>query len=1153
MAYHGNVDVSYSRAAVQTGEFSKSACAALTQKGWCLIQMNDKADVLREAVDQAKLLDYTVPRKEFVTDYMGQDSSGKLALLERDYIIEGGLANLDIELDIIADQLDPYSREHLASNVAEKKSMIWMSMDGKNETNLMKPEALTQEDVEDGLIRKHIEFLRNRKLCMMFFVDGEADGEIHLLPLDKDQEPVPLSAASNRLLVFCPGRFGFSFRPKGAFVMLQSWLLDVPPPLELGVIKGSDEQISEIMGVKNGFPVPMGDRSHIMSMMCRYPGNGFGEDGYWIMLLSSTEPFTTIPTSRWDMEVYCTADPWERIEGKCYARHGGFCKESEIYNFDGDFFGLTDVESARMTPHARVVMEDGYTTLFKSGLRKDDLEGRDIGVFIGDTGCDWNQDVGFAPQALGKENMDLLWPGMNTAITANRLSHTFGMVGPTGSCDTACSSSLVALGCAMQLLRPRSAGLSDHASSRIRECLIDGVCCQVGPWSYIGMCALSMISSRGRCFTFDESGDGYARGEGNGAIFIKANTEQKDIREQLACLMSSQINQDGRSASMTAPNGPSQQACIKLSMIEAGCHPSQINLAECHGTGTALGDPIEVGAIRNTMDPRDTVICLASAKCFIGHLEGGAGMGGVCKCVGMLMAGQANANNHCRQLNPNLSVVGFPVLFETESVEYGLNSALTGVSSFGFGGTNGRSDLWGMCVKGNNKCQTDKNYPQFVQVTCPITMGPIDNITGEPVPEFALEGQEFDAGVLRDESAPYDISTDAYDGGFRFRMGPTEEDEKEDEDLPEGASLFVCGSWSGYQMEPMEKDEDGWYYTSMVLGETRCELFDLCFNASRINTIHPAIDNAHQKIWISGPNDTGKGQKWIIDGRDTGVCEGTSYVIRFKWGWNKKRIFWTEIKEGSEYLALAAKPSYKHTYSVVGSWTGWKPLELRSSTDGVWEGTFRIGYEGHEEFKFVRDGDMSQAIYPSRSTGKMGALVRGPDSLAGDRHWILKGGRNDAFSLRLQVVDAKVSVTLKSATTGDEKVWASAEGWARHEYCVAGTFNLWKPEPMTMDESTPGVFRLRASISRAGKIPLGVGVLFREESFRVLVDGCEHAAMYPEATEYRSGSLIVSGPDANANGRQWSVRSDVAGRAFEIVLDLTTKDRRKIVTWSWLG
>merc|ERR1719162_18583 len=108
-----------------------------------------------------------------------------------------------------------------------------------------------------------------------------------------------------------------------------------------------------------------------------------------------------------------------------------------------------------------------------------------------------------------------------------------------------------------------------------------------------------MISPNGRCFTFDESGDGYARGEGVGLMHLKSSEEEIDRINQEACLLSAQINQDGRSASMTAPNGPSQQACIQASMREAGNQARDINLAECHGTGTSLGDPIEVGALKN--------------------------------------------------------------------------------------------------------------------------------------------------------------------------------------------------------------------------------------------------------------------------------------------------------------------------------------------------------------------------------------------------------------------------------------------------------------------------------------------------------------------------------------------------------------------------
>lgn len=866
------------------------------------------------------------------------------------------------------------------------------------------------------------------------------------------------------------------------------------------------------------------------------------------MLMNTTDPFTMIPSFRYDMDIYCTQDPNDRTPGKAYARHSGFCRDEEIFNFDNDFFQIDYKEASLMCPGSRNLLEDGYNALHNAGLRKKDLVGRELGVFVGDTGSDWTTEITFGG-GLGSGNMEYLWSGLHNVSTCTRLNYMYGMTGACSSADTACSSSLVAMGCAMQLLRPRSGATSEFASNRTKEALVAGVCVQIGPYSLIGMCALIMISSRGRCFTFDESGDGYARGEGNGVIYLKSSSDNNDVMDQLACLMSSQINQDGRSASMTAPNGPSQQACIKFSMLEAGLHPSQINIAECHGTGTALGDPIEVGALRNTMDPRDTTICLNTAKCFIGHLEGGAGMGGVMKCVCMLMNGLAPSNCHLREFNPNLTVAGFPAIFETEHLEIGLNSTLTGVSSFGFGGTNGRSDLWGQTRHGNLKCSNDLTVLETIQVTCPITMGPIDHLTGEPVPEFQREGTNVCASVLRDEFAPYDISTLAYEGGFRFRLWEDEVEESgKGEALPAGVSLFVCGSWSGYEMERMEKDEDGWYFVDIVLGETLCEVFDLCFNESRKDVIHPAVDRAQPNIWICGPSDTSAGQQWMIDGRDASITAGTVYRIRFKWSWNLKRITWTALEESSATFGLPAPTAAKHTYFVVGSWTNWMPEELNCTADGVWEGSLRIGSKGHREFRFVRDRDPRQSIYPSRTTGKVGASARGPDHLGTDRHWMVSGAPHETFLLKLQVVNAEVIVTVTSKATGVDMVWKSGSGWERYDYYVIGTFNKWKPQRMAMDGSSPGVFRLQGYIRE----PFFNKDDDYSESFRVLIDGSENAELYPESNAFESGGQIVLGPDADAKGRRWMIRSRECGRSFEIVVDPMVKDRRKTVTWSWV-
>ena len=160
------------------------------------------------------------------------------------------------------------------------------------------------------------------------------------------------------------------------------------------------------------------------------------------------------------------------------------------------------------------------------------------------------------------------------------------------------------------------------------------------------------------------------------------------------------MNQDGRSATMTAPHGPSQQECIRKSLAQSGVEANQITVAECHGTGTALGDPIEVNALRRVVSDRETPMPVTSSKTFIAHQEAGAGLAGIGKCLLMLLTSAASPNQHLHYLNSHLDTAGFPAFFEDELTDYGTPEGLAGVSSFGSGGTNGRADLWGRCLYG---------------------------------------------------------------------------------------------------------------------------------------------------------------------------------------------------------------------------------------------------------------------------------------------------------------------------------------------------------------------------------------------------------------------------------------------------------------------
>merc|ERR1719247_38241 len=213
----------------------------------------------------------------------------------------------------------------------------------------------------------------------------------------------------------------------------------------------------------------------------------------------------------------------------------------------------------------------------------------------------------------------------------------------------------------------------------------------------------------------------------------------------IGCMIGACSNQDGRSASMTAPNGPSQQECIRGSMKEAGLDANDVTCAECHGTGTALGDPIEVGALKGVMRNRVVPLAETSAKAHIGHLEACAGMAGMLKCLAMCQASAGTPSPHLAALNPNLDISGYPTIFCTDIVEYGTNSGISGVSSFGWGGANGRADIWSPCRRGANKVksfsQVDIRQLHYVMVTCPIDEGPMHLLDGQAMrPERVTRG-----------------------------------------------------------------------------------------------------------------------------------------------------------------------------------------------------------------------------------------------------------------------------------------------------------------------------------------------------------------------------------------------------------------------------
>eukprot|EP00747_Dinoflagellata_sp_TGD_P019146 gnl/TRDRNA2_/TRDRNA2_126974_c2_seq1.p1 gnl/TRDRNA2_/TRDRNA2_126974_c2~~gnl/TRDRNA2_/TRDRNA2_126974_c2_seq1.p1 ORF type:complete len:453 (-),score=93.12 gnl/TRDRNA2_/TRDRNA2_126974_c2_seq1:60-1250(-) len=346
-----------------------------------------------------------------------------------------------------------------------------------------------------------------------------------------------------------------------------------------------------------------------------------------------------------------------------------------------------------MAPSQRMVLETGYECLYKAGWTKQKLMGVKMGTYSGDSGCEWDACYPW-PNKYQYDNN-------SNNVTLTRLSYLLGLEGPNCTIDTACSASLIAINCActtMKLANYQGKGEDNKYS------LCFGILAMTSPGGWIGECAATMLSFKGRAFTFNDTADGFVRGEGCPAVHLELSDAGDDEpwERRIAAVLGTTTNQDGKSASLTAPHGPSQQACIRLCLREAGLTPPEVDITECHGTGTALGDPIEVGAVKGVMfnNRGDVAIQYTAAKSHTGHLEAAAGNSGFIKACLQCIFATATGNVHVRALNPHLDVANYPAFFNQECCDIKKSSNVSGVSSFGFGGANARGDVWGRSLYG---------------------------------------------------------------------------------------------------------------------------------------------------------------------------------------------------------------------------------------------------------------------------------------------------------------------------------------------------------------------------------------------------------------------------------------------------------------------
>jgi len=410
---------------------------------------------------------------------------------------------------------------------------------------------------------------------------------------------------------------------------------------------------------------------------------------FWKHLEDGDNLITEIPEDRWDWRrIY--GDP-AREPGKTHAKWGGFI--SDVDKFDAGFFNISPREAELMDPQQRLFIETVWNVIEDAGYKASDFWGKDVGVFVGIATRDYADML----QNHQTEISPHISTGIAHTMAANRVSYFFNFTGPSEPVDTACSSSLVAILRAVSYLR----------EGKGRIAIAGGVNIMLNPMLSIAFSSAGMLCKDGRCKTFDKDANGYVRGEGVGAVLLKPLKDAEEDKDFIyGIIKGGAINHGGRASSLTAPNTEAQALLLTEAYSSSGIHPSTLTYIEAHGTGTKLGDPVEINGLRKFLEAfqaqgekelsKKIDCALGSVKTNIGHLEAAAGIASTLKVLLSMKHKKIPAHLHLKETNPfiNLEGTGFYINKKTRPWNCAIDGSgkkiprRAGISSFGFGGTN---------------------------------------------------------------------------------------------------------------------------------------------------------------------------------------------------------------------------------------------------------------------------------------------------------------------------------------------------------------------------------------------------------------------------------------------------------------------------------
>ncbi|MGB3467613.1 MAG: beta-ketoacyl synthase N-terminal-like domain-containing protein, partial [Cyclobacteriaceae bacterium] len=429
----------------------------------------------------------------------------------------------------------------------------------------------------------------------------------------------------------------------------------------------------------------------IISYSFRFPGAATPE-ALWELIAGKRSAIEDLPQGRFDFP--------ERVDTE--GSHRGIAKGGyieDISMFDAPFFRISPAEAELMDPQQRIMMELSWEAMERANKKPSDVKGSATGVFIGASGSDYELSL--------RENVDeesLTGTGTALAILPNRISYFFDLDGPSLQIDTACSSSLVAIHEAVKSIN----------SGECQSAVVGAINLICHPHKNLSYHKTGMLSADGKCHTFDEQANGYVRGEGAAVLLLKPVKKAIEDGDPIkGVIRGSAINHGGQAGGLTVPNPAKQRELVEKAFKNAGITSKDVSYMEAHGTGTPLGDPIEIDGLKNAFRAMsDTALAtnscgIGSVKTNIGHLEAAAGLAGVIKVLLAMEKEQLPPTNNFYKLNGKIELSDSPFYIQENLADWKKDQLIAGVSSFGIGGANGH-----VVLEGYKNTHSDKKLPK---------------------------------------------------------------------------------------------------------------------------------------------------------------------------------------------------------------------------------------------------------------------------------------------------------------------------------------------------------------------------------------------------------------------------------------------------------